>query len=131
MESYQKAVLKSCHKDPLIDTTLTTGDDQKFTITIKAYLDNYGNIDEHKEYIYWYFKCTDPWHPLLHPFRHINKEEDCRPTEIWEVIADNPLVRMTLQYIAMSDEELSKLTGNTHVVEYRAQLIKFIHELWD
>lgn len=130
MDSYQKSVAKSCHPNPFLEKTLITGEEKIFTITIKAYLATYGNPHENRRYIYWYISCPEPWDPLLHPFRHI-KEAGVRPTEIWEIIADNPLVRMTLEYIAMSDDELSPFTGNTHVVEYRAHLIEFIHRLWD
>ena len=131
MDSYAKAVAKCCNQNSIIDKTVITGDNRQFTIVIKAYRATYGKSEENKHYIYWYIQCNDTWDPLLHPFRYIESEVEIHPREIWEIIADNPLVRMTLEYIAMSDDELSKLTGNTHVVEYRAHLIQFIHSNWD
>jgi hypothetical protein len=134
MDSYDKSIKESCISVPIVDTTIITGNNPQFKVIVRAYQSNYG---ETNKYIYWYVGCEQPWNDILHPFRHIDIDDDDGninqrpPAYIWQVLADNELVRLTLKYLVMSDEDLSKVCGHTHVVEYRSQLIRFLNGLWD
>lgn len=128
MEKYLKSVQKYCVSEPILDTVIMT---DEFELTVKAYQSIYS---EDRKFIYWYVGCDRPWRNYFHPLRWIFKNEEGSEearNEIWDVIADNPLVRMILNYIAMSDDELAKYCGNKHQVEYRSHLIKCLTDLWD
>ena len=123
MSNYDSSVARVC-ADPLHNVTLTTGDSPIYTLTIKAYLATY---ESGNKFIYWYVRCEDPRIFFTHPFRYLEPEL----TEIWEVVADNEVTRSIVKYLCLPDDELSELCGNSHVVEYRATLIKLINDLLD
>lgn len=136
MEIYQNNINQYCSVDPILDKVIKTGDGPIFTVVIKLHQSIY---TDKEKYLYWYFKCTKNSVPLedcdlcsvFHPFKYIEDGMTDQTVEFWNIIADNDLVRTVINYIAMSDEELSKLCGNIHVVEYRSQLIRFIYNIWD
>lgn len=118
--------------DPVINKTIVTGDDNDmFTLTIKAYITDYG--DDYYNYIYWYVSCDKPYNNkpfTVHPFRFVNddvNEDNC----IWEIVVDNEIMRKTIEALSMSDEDLEDICGGKHPIEYRARLIKILSDMWD
>ena len=124
MSDYDATISRVCAPKPIHNITLTTGNSPVYTLTVKAYPATY---ESGNKFIYWYVRCDDPRSSFIHPFRHLEPEL----TETWEVVADNEVTRSILKYLCLPDTELSKLSGTSHVIEYRATLIKLINDLWD
>lgn len=124
LDQYNIDVASFCSPDPIHDITLTTGISPVYTLTVKAY---HATYESGAKFIYWYVRCNDPHVDLTHPFRYLKYDV----TETREIVADNEVSRSILKYLCLPDNELSKLCGNCHVVEYRATLIKLINKLWD
>jgi len=124
MASYTNTVSRCCNPEPIIDTTLYTGNnDDRYQITVKAHTAKYG------DYVYYYVSCPQPRNKFLHPFRHVSPDDNTSIFNVWEIVADNQLIRQTLQYLVMPDEDLTKICGHIHVVEYRSRLIKFLYTM--
>lgn len=47
------------------------------------------------------------------------------------IIYKNTLTEQLIQYLCMSDEDLSLVSGNVHYEDYRLSIIKSIQLLWD
>jgi hypothetical protein len=127
MTSYDDVVARCCQADPIINTTLIVGYETKFTLTVKVYRSDYG---DNGKFLYYYLNCPEPCDDKSHPFYHIIIH-NIKMKTCWNVIADNSMVLMVLKYIAMEDDELSKLSGHKHPTAYRSQLIRLINNLWD
>lgn len=131
-KSYLEAVKRVCYLDPIISATVTTGNAQhQYKLTIQAYRATYGT------YLYYSISCNIPWTEVEqweHPFHALELHSwagSTETTEIWNVVADNDLVRRMLEYLAMPDSELSPKIGNSGPLGYRAHLIRTLHDLWD
>ena len=48
-----------------------------------------------------------------------------------DIIYKNSLSEQLIKYLCMSDEDLSKVSGNVHYENYRLSIIKSIQLLWD
>ena len=48
-----------------------------------------------------------------------------------DIIYKNSLSEHLIKYLCMSDEDLSKVSGNVHYENYRLSIIKSIQLLWD
>ena len=48
-----------------------------------------------------------------------------------DIIYKNSLSEQLIKYLFMSDEDLSKVSGNVHYENYRLSIIKSIQLLWD
>ena len=48
-----------------------------------------------------------------------------------DIIYKNGLTEQLIKYICMSDEDLSKVSGNVHCESYRLSIIKSIQLFWD
>jgi hypothetical protein len=125
---YDESVREKCNNDAIIDKKIKT---YEYELTIKLYKANYG------EYLYWYVGCdkTKTNNIMeIHPFKLLDGDDcygDDNNMEIWEVVADNKFIRILFEFLSMEDDELSKYTGNNHVIEYRASLIKSATLFWD
>ena len=129
--TFDRQVAKHCLPDPIIEKSVKTG---ACTLTVKVYPANYG------KFLYYSISCDVPWkrdltQPLEdvfeHPFRHLDIESDDEIGEIWEIVADNGLIRHFFNYIVMSEDELKTRTGHTTPVGYRAKLIQSLQYFWD
>lgn len=50
---------------------------------------------------------------------------------MYNVVADNTLIRKMLEYLTMSDEELDQHTGHICIEDYRVKIIKFMCSIPD
>ena len=48
-----------------------------------------------------------------------------------DIVYKNGLTEQLIKYICMSDEDLSKVSGNVHCESYRLSIIKSIQLFWD
>ena len=58
-------------------------------------------------------------------------DNDTRSPYEGDIIYKNSLSEHLIKYLCMSDEDLSKVSGNVHYENYRLSIIKSIQLLWD
>ncbi len=124
LDRYENDIQKNCNPDPIVDDIIHIGN-PIYKLTVKAYSTVNGG------YIYWYISSKGIEPSYNHPFKYYDKDYNKEIFhEAYNVVANNSLVRLTFQYLIMSDTELSKLAGTMSSMEYRSKLIEFIGILW-
>ncbi len=140
--SFEEIIIDKCkeniiNKTIIIDTSDNDYIPSKKTKSISTQLTILVSKADDEPYLYYIMKCNqNPRDSLmLHPFRHIEKDEikllKTGDYEIAGIVADNLMIRKMFEYAAMSDEELAKHSGNKHQSCYRASIIQAIDGLWD
>jgi hypothetical protein len=64
-----------------------------------------------------------------HPFAQVRVAPD--DGRLGNIVADNDVTRSLLRLIALSDDDLQRLCGNSSAPLYRAKLIGYLDRLWD
>jgi hypothetical protein len=131
--SFDESVKRKCYPEPILQTTLTStmicdNSTDSYHLTVRVYRATYG------PYLYYSIRCDVPWtgsNHRIHPFGQLCYIDIEVTDELWNVVADNDLVRRILEYIAMPDEQLEQKTGHKHQRCYRAKLIETIAGLAD